>query len=288
VAELKLWEVRARAHGRFIFQLTEEAFADSLCERRIDVADRSPRRLVELDRADDRIAEEERALALGGDDDTEVPGSVTGRHGHCDAGGDSKYELGWHVSPTANQRDAIAAVELVLAEAERLAGRPLRELAPPNLDGADGAVLPLVTIVTDNGGPFRSFRCEAFIATHPELRHVRTRVKSPGQNGSRERGFGSLKYERLFLEEIADVLDLTLTPSATGSTTTPSARTRPCPWNRPHDVHLGLADPLVPTSCSRARRCSGGWRWSGCRPGYRPGVTRSGWSRSVSAPSRPR
>jgi putative transposase len=64
--------------------------------------------------------------------------------------------------------------------------------------------------VTDNGGPFRSFRFEAFIATHPELRHVRTRVRSPGQNGSRERGFGTLNYERLFLEEIDDVLDLTI------------------------------------------------------------------------------
>ncbi|MBM7808063.1 hypothetical protein JOD57_003900 [Geodermatophilus bullaregiensis] len=33
----------------------------------------------------------------------------------------SKYELGWHVAPTANQHDAIAAVELALTEAERLA-----------------------------------------------------------------------------------------------------------------------------------------------------------------------
>src|SRR5690606_37442496 len=64
------------------------------------------------------------------------------------------------------------------------------------------------TVVTDNGGPFRSFRFEAFITAHPELRHVRTRVRTPGQNGSRERGFGSLKYERLFLEEIDDVLSL--------------------------------------------------------------------------------
>ncbi len=36
----------------------------------------------------------------------------------------SKYELGWHISPTANQHDAIAAIELALAEAERLAGGP--------------------------------------------------------------------------------------------------------------------------------------------------------------------
>ena len=31
---------------------------------------------------------------------------------------------------------------------------------------------------------------------------------TPGQNGSRGRGFGSMKYERLFLEEIPDALDL--------------------------------------------------------------------------------
>ena len=37
---------------------------------------------------------------------------------------------------------------------------------------------------------------------------MRTRVRAPGQNGSRERGFGSLKYEKLFLEEIPDALDL--------------------------------------------------------------------------------
>jgi putative transposase len=117
----------------------------------------------------------------------------------------SKYELGWHISPTANRHDAIAAVELALAEAEHLAGHPLLDLAERD---EQGNVVPLVTIVTDNGGPFRSFRFEAFIATHPELRHVRTRVKTPGRNGSRERGFGSLKYEKLFLEEIPDALDL--------------------------------------------------------------------------------
>ena len=60
-------------------------------------------------------------------------------------------------------------------------------------------MLPLITIVMDNGGRFRAFRFEAFIAGHPELRHVPTRVRTPGQNGSRERGFGMLKYERLFL-----------------------------------------------------------------------------------------
>lgn len=103
----------------------------------------------------------------------------------------SKYELGWHVSPTANQHDAVAAVEAALTESARLAGQPLVDLAARD---ANGGIQPLVPIVTDNGGPFRSFRFEAFIAAHPELRHVRTRVRSPGQNGSRERGFGTHQW----------------------------------------------------------------------------------------------
>lgn len=99
----------------------------------------------------------------------------------------SKYEHRWHISPTANQFDAIDAVELALADHEQLFGHPLVEDC--QIDPETGEMLPVVTIVTDNGGPFRSFRFEAFIAAHPELAHVRTRVKSPGQNGSRERGF---------------------------------------------------------------------------------------------------
>ena len=118
----------------------------------------------------------------------------------------SKYEHPFHVSPTANQHDAIDAVELALADYEELFGHPMVEACP--LDEQTGEVLPVVTIVTDNGGPFRSFRFEAFIELHPELAHVRTRVKSPGQNGSRERGFGTLKYERLFIDEIDDAVVL--------------------------------------------------------------------------------
>jgi putative transposase len=57
------------------------------------------------------------------------------------------------------------------------AGKPLAELAPRD---ADGTVQPLATSVTDNGSPFRSFPFEAFITTRPELRHVRSRVGTPG------------------------------------------------------------------------------------------------------------
>lgn len=155
----------------------------------------------------------------------------------------SKYELGWHIAPTGNQHDAITAVELALAEAARLAGRPLADLAPRD---PDGCVQPLLTIVTDNGGPFRSFRFEAFITAHPELRHVRTRVRTPGQNGSRERGFGSLKYEKLFLEEIHDVLDLVAHAEDYRTDYNTVRPHEAISWNRPHDVHIGTADPLTP------------------------------------------
>jgi putative transposase len=38
--------------------------------------------------------------------------------------------------------------------------------------------------------------------------HIRTRRKSPGQNGVRERAFGSLKYEHLYRCEIETLTDL--------------------------------------------------------------------------------
>lgn len=155
----------------------------------------------------------------------------------------SKYEHPWHVSPTANQHDAITAIELALADYEQSFGHRLIDVC--DRDDA-GNTVPAVTIVTDNGGPFRSFRFEHFITAHPELRHVRTRVRTPGQNGSRERGFGSLKYERLFLEEIDDVLDLVAHANDYRTEYNTIRPHEAIAWNRPLDVHLGLADPLTP------------------------------------------
>ncbi|GAB2701049.1 transposase [Thalassiella azotivora] len=157
----------------------------------------------------------------------------------------SKYEYPFHVSPTANQFDAIDAVELALADYEQLFGHPLVEQCDVDLD--TGEIKPVLTIVTDNGGPFRSFRFEAFIAARPELAHVRTRVKTPGQNGSRERGFGTLKYERLYIDEIDDAVMLA---KHAEDYRLEYNQTRPheaIAWNRPQEVHLGLADPTTPT-----------------------------------------
>ncbi len=117
----------------------------------------------------------------------------------------SKLELGWHVSTTQNQHDAVAAVSLALAETQRLLGRTLLEHVT---DPESGEIHP-VAVVTDNGGCFKSARFARFIDEHPELIHIRTRAKSPGQNGVRERAFQSLKYEHLYRHEIDDGHDLT-------------------------------------------------------------------------------
>jgi len=112
----------------------------------------------------------------------------------------SKLELGWHVATTANHRDAIETVEQAIAETERLTGRPLAEsLADP----VTGEIRP-IAVVTDNGPCFKSVRFAAYIEKRPELIHIRTRRKSPNQNGVRERAFGSLKYEHLYRLEIDD------------------------------------------------------------------------------------
>lgn len=157
----------------------------------------------------------------------------------------SKYEHRFHVSPTANQFDAIDAVELALADYEELFGHPMVDDCP--VDPETGEFLPVVTIVTDNGGPFRSFRFEAFIAGHPELAHVRTKVKSPGQNGSRERGFGTLKYERLYIDEIDDAVMLAKHAEEYRIEYNQIRPHEAIAWNRPKEVHLGLADPTIPT-----------------------------------------
>ena len=156
----------------------------------------------------------------------------------------SKYEFDAHVSPTANMHDAVTAVELALAEAETLIGHPLIDDAV--IDPEMGEIVPVVTIVTDNGGPFRSFTFEALITAHPELRHVRTRVRTPGQNGSRERGFGTMKYEWLFREEIDHGLELVEQINAYRADYNHVRPHEAIAWNRPADVHAGLADPTIP------------------------------------------
>lgn len=146
----------------------------------------------------------------------------------------SKLELGWHVSTTANHRDAIEAVELALAESERLLGRPLREALA---DEQTGETRP-IALVTDNGPCFKAARFAAFIAKRPELIHIRTRRKSPQQNGVRERAFGSLKYEHLYRHEIDDGVELARHVEDYRDVFNTIRPHEALTWRRPLDVHL--------------------------------------------------
>jgi transposase InsO family protein len=113
----------------------------------------------------------------------------------------TKYEHGWHIAPTCTGADAIAAVQIAISEAEHLAGRPLAQALT---DPRTGQIVQ-IKLVTDNGPAFKGAAFARFIAGRTEFVHIRTRRRSPGQNGVRERAFGSLKYEHLYRIEIDDL-----------------------------------------------------------------------------------
>ena len=72
-------------------------------------------------------------------------------------------------------------------------------------------------------------------------------MRSPGQNGSRERGFGTLKYERLFIDEIDDAVMLAKHAEEYRIEYNTLRPHEAIAWNRPKEVHLGVADPKIPT-----------------------------------------
>jgi putative transposase len=150
----------------------------------------------------------------------------------------SKFELGYHVATTQNHRDAIETVELALAETERLLGRSLLDTVT---DHQTGEVRP-VAIVTDNGPCFKSARFAAFVDKHPELIHIRTKRNSPGQNGVRERAFGSLKYEHLYRHEIDDGHELGLQVDPYRQLFNTVLPHQSLAGRRPLDVHLEAID----------------------------------------------
>jgi transposase InsO family protein len=65
-----------------------------------------------------------------------------------------------------------------------------------------------VVVVTDNGPAYRSIGFARFIASRPELLHVRTRHRSPQTNGVIERFYQAINYEHLYRHEINDGLVL--------------------------------------------------------------------------------
>jgi len=118
----------------------------------------------------------------------------------------TKFAFVVQASGTQTGLDAVAALRVAIAEAERLLGNPLVEDCT---DPMTSEVHPLV-VVSDNGPAFKSDKFLVCIAQHAELVHVRTRYRAPQTNGVVERFTGSLKYEHLYRLEISNGHDLNL------------------------------------------------------------------------------
>lgn len=78
------------------------------------------------------------------------------------------------------------------------------------------------------------------------LDHALQRIQADSQNGSGERGFGTLKYEWLYRHEIDDALALAEQLAAYRHDYNTVRPHEAIAWNRPLEVHLGLADPTIP------------------------------------------
>ena len=104
------------------------------------------------------------------------------------------------ISTRIAARDALAALHQAITNAEAMLGHTLLEDC---VDPTTGELFPVI-VVTDNGPAYKSIDFARFIASRPELRHVRTRHYAPETNGVVERFNGSLKYEHLYRIEISD------------------------------------------------------------------------------------
>lgn len=116
----------------------------------------------------------------------------------------AKVVLACHISGRQAASDAIAALSAAIDSAEEMLGFPLLDDCT---DTETGEVTPVI-VVTDNGPAFKSKAFANFIAARPYLDHARTRYRAPQTNGVVERFNESLKYDRLYREEIATMLEL--------------------------------------------------------------------------------
>lgn len=117
----------------------------------------------------------------------------------------TKLVLAGPVTATQTHRDAVASVAAAIEQAERLLDGPLlQDLTDPKT----GEVTP-VFLVTDNGPCFKAAAFARFVASRPELTHIRTRKRSPQTNGVIERYHGAIKIEALRRELPADGLQMT-------------------------------------------------------------------------------
>ena len=117
----------------------------------------------------------------------------------------AKLVLAGPVTATQTATDAVASLHAAIAEAERLLGHPLLD---DLTDPATGEITPIF-VVSDDGPCFKGSTFARFIASRPELAHVRTRRRSPQTNGVIERYHGAIKIEHLWRQLPADGAEMT-------------------------------------------------------------------------------
>lgn len=115
-----------------------------------------------------------------------------------------KVMLACRTSMTQTAADTIASLEEAREQAAVWLGHPLVE---DLIDHGTGEITP-IALVSDNGPAYKSIGFSRYIASRPEFSHIRTKRRSPHTNGVIERSFGTLKYEHLYREEIADGFSL--------------------------------------------------------------------------------
>ncbi len=112
----------------------------------------------------------------------------------------AKLALCCPVTTTKTWREAVSALENARGVVQDLLGLSLLEdcTCPET-----GEIIPVI-VVSDNGPCYRAVGFARYIASRPELAHVRTRHRSPGTNGVIERFYQAIKYEHLYRHEIDD------------------------------------------------------------------------------------
>jgi len=104
-----------------------------------------------------------------------------------------------------------------------------------------------VIVVTDNGSCYKAAAFERYIASRPELTHVRTRNKQPHTNGVVECFNRVLKYEDLYRDLPADGLDLTLRAAAHRDLYNTIRPHEHLAWARPLETFLAEPSATTPT-----------------------------------------
>jgi putative transposase len=117
----------------------------------------------------------------------------------------TKLVLAGPVTATQTTTDAINAIEDARCQVNDLLGRPLIDDITCTITGL---VTPVI-LVSDNGPCYKSGRFARYIASRPELTHVRTRRKTPQTNGVIERYHGAIQIEALWRDLPADGLEMT-------------------------------------------------------------------------------